>query len=113
MIFIFCYSLARPVDKATIQYFVYIGKVLSNDPSISANETNSNVDKNELIQKICATLDLTESELAECVGKTILSTARQVISKRYPNRTTVFADVDKTHIQAVAGKCSSFFYSSY
>ncbi|CAF3863652.1 unnamed protein product [Rotaria magnacalcarata] len=94
--------MPRPVDKATLQYFIYIGKVLSNDPSVSENEANEAVNKTELIEKICSTLGITESELAKCAGKTILSTARRVISKKYPNSSTVFADVDKDHIQAAA-----------
>lgn len=47
---------------------------------------------------------MTDLELNVNVGKTILSTARRVIGAKYPNMTTVFADVDKQHIQAVTGE---------
>ena len=96
--------LARPVDKNTIQYFVHIGKILAHDIESTTNDINDVNSKKNLLTSICERLGMTETELAARTGRTILSTARQVASAKYPNEQHVFADVSKEHIQAIAGK---------
>ena len=102
--------LARPVDKAAINYLIHIGKILSNKLNPSASE-NDNAIGSQMIESISIKLGMSENELAACIGKTILSTARQIISKNYPAPTTIFANVDREHVRTVAGKCSSIAFS--
>ncbi|CAF4466881.1 unnamed protein product, partial [Rotaria sp. Silwood2] len=98
--------MPRPVDKSTMQYFIHIGKVLANDFGISMNDSNEMVNKEEILDVICAALEMSEAELAARIGQGLLSTARQVISAKYPDEMTTFAEVKKEHIQAVAGEIS-------
>ncbi|CAF1341581.1 unnamed protein product [Rotaria sp. Silwood1] len=93
---------SSPVDKSTIQYFIHVGKVLANDLGISMNDSNEMVNKEEILDVICAALEMSEAELAARIGQGLLSTARQVISAKYPDEMTTFAEVKKEHIQAVA-----------
>ena len=77
---------------------------------ISLNDSNKMVNKEEILDRICAVLEMSDGELAACTGRSLLSTARQVISAMYPNEMTIFAEVKKEHIQAVAGEfCSLIF----
>ena len=98
------FSTARPSDKQTIEYLIHIGKILSNDQGDGGSADDQNLNKDEILAHICTVLGMTDSELKSCQGKTILSTARQTISKKYPNASTTFADVLTEHIQAAAGK---------
>lgn len=47
---------------------------------------------------------MNETDLRACQGKTLLSTARQIIGTKHPDESTTFADVPKKHIQAAAGE---------
>ena len=71
------------------------------------NDSNEMVNKEEILDRICAVLEMSEGELAACTGWSLLSTARQVISAMYPDEMTIFAEVKKEHIQAVAGEFCS------
>ncbi|CAF4957099.1 unnamed protein product, partial [Rotaria sp. Silwood1] len=73
---------SSPVDKSTIQYFIHVGKVLANDLGISMNDSNEMVNKEEILDVICAALEMSEAELAARIGQGLLSTARQVISAK-------------------------------
>ena len=64
-----------------------------------------------MIESISIKLGMSENELTACIGKTILSTARQIISKNYPDPVTTFANVDREHVRTVAGKCSFIAFS--
>ncbi|CAF5073585.1 unnamed protein product, partial [Rotaria magnacalcarata] len=88
--------LARPTDKATIDYFIDIGRVLSGE----AERTND--DKSDLLTNIMDALDLTEQQLEKCIEKNIRITARRIMKAKYPSPVIgfKFADVDKDHISA-------------
>ncbi|CAF1527532.1 unnamed protein product [Adineta ricciae] len=94
--------MPRPVDKQTIDYFIYVGKTLSNYVNEVSDDGDGSLDRGDILDYICTTLGMTEAELRACAGKTLLSTARQVIGKKYPGLSTTFADVAKEHVQAVA-----------
>ncbi|CAF0809163.1 unnamed protein product [Adineta steineri] len=96
--------MPRPVDKITIKYFINTGKVLSDDIDDPSHIDNT-IDNEILLSTICETLNMTDSELHANIGKSILSTARQVIGAKYPNLATIFADVQKVHIQAITEYC--------
>ncbi|CAF5043621.1 unnamed protein product, partial [Rotaria magnacalcarata] len=85
-----------PTDKATIDYFIDIGRVLSGE----AERTND--DKSDLLTNIMDALDLTEQQLEKCIGKNIRITARRIMKAKYPSPVIdfKFADVDKDHISA-------------
>ncbi len=53
---------------------------------------------------------MTEAQLAENTGKTILSTARQIIGTKYPDPETAFVSIEKDHIRAVIGNFFNLFY---
>jgi hypothetical protein len=78
--------------------------VLSSDLDDYSNDNNNMGDKEDLIETICLTLNMTEDQLSTNTGKTILSTARQIIGAKYPDPATIFANVEKEHIQAVIGE---------
>ena len=80
-----------------------VGKILSNESHPHSEIDGDELDKGEILDYICSTLDMTEAELIACNGKTLLSTARQVIAKKYPEPHTTIADVSQEHIQAAAG----------
>ena len=108
--YVFCWThlvllpfLARPVDKATINHLIHIGKILSNELNPSTDE-NDNAIRRQMIKSISIKPGMSENELAVCIGKTILSTARQIIAKKYPDPTTTFANVDREHVRPVAGR---------
>ena len=61
------------------------------------------VEKGELLDSIMTALDMTESELTANIRRSILSTARQLIGMKYPEEHTVYAQVKREHIKAVAG----------
>ncbi|CAM4819408.1 unnamed protein product [Rotaria magnacalcarata] len=88
--------MPRPTDKATIDYFIDIGRVLSGE----AERTND--DKSDLLTNIMDALDLTEQQLEKCIGKNIRITARRIMKAKYPSPVIgfKFADVDKDHISA-------------
>ncbi|UJR34562.1 hypothetical protein I4U23_027338 [Adineta vaga] len=94
--------MPRPVDKQTIEYFIYVGKTLSNYVDEVSDDGDESLDKGDVLDYICTALGMTEAELRACAGKTLLSTARQVIGTKYPGLSTTFADVAKEHVQAVA-----------
>lgn len=94
---------ARPTDKQTIDYFIRIGKTLSNDVNETSKDGEESIDRGEILAFISTTLDMSEDDLTNCNGKTLLSTARQVIGKKYPDPLTTFGDVETKHIQAAAG----------
>ncbi|CAF0995444.1 unnamed protein product [Adineta steineri] len=96
--------MPRPVDKITIKYFINTGKVLSDDIDDPSHIDNT-IDNEILLTTICETLNMTDSELHANIGKSILSTARQVIGAKYPDLATIFADVQKVHIQAITEYC--------
>ncbi len=78
--------------------------MLSSDLDDYSNDNNNMGDKEDLIETICLTLNMTEDQLSTNTGKTILSTARQIIGAKYPDPATIFANVEKEHIQAVIGE---------
>jgi hypothetical protein len=53
---------------------------------------------------------MTQAQLAENTGKTILSTARQIIGTKYPDPETEFVSIEKNHIRAVIGNFFNLFY---
>ncbi|CAF4108903.1 unnamed protein product, partial [Rotaria magnacalcarata] len=63
--------MPRPTDKATIDYFIDIGRVLSG----AAERTND--DKSDLLTNMMDALDLTEQQLEKYIGKNIRITARR------------------------------------
>lgn len=65
-------------------------------------------DKQEILNLLCSALGMTEAELQACQGKTLLSTARQVIAAKYPAELATFSDVSKEHLQAAAGELLSY-----
>ena len=87
---IFYLFSARPVDRATIQYLIHIGKVLANESSADGSDMDQDVDKGDILELICTTLNMSEAQLASCKGKSLLSTARQIVAARYPNEKGVF-----------------------
>ncbi|CAF5160166.1 unnamed protein product, partial [Rotaria magnacalcarata] len=88
--------MPRPTDKATIDYFIDIGRVLSGE----AERTND--DKSDLLTNMMDALDLTEQQLEKYIGKNIRITARRIMKAKYPSPVIgfKFADVDKDHISA-------------
>jgi hypothetical protein len=97
--------VARPVDKHTIEYLVHVGKMLANDSGNVSDGTEDVLDRGEILDLICTRLGMTEAELICCTGKTLLSTARQVIGGKYPDESTEFSQVDNEHVLAAAGEC--------
>lgn len=93
--------LARPTDPKTIDYFIQIGKVLSCDTETVNEKT---IEKGELLDSIMATLEMTETELTQYIGRSILSTARQIVGTKYPGEDVVYANVKKEHIKAIVGQ---------
>ncbi|CAF1570040.1 unnamed protein product [Rotaria magnacalcarata] len=91
--------MPRPTDKATIDYFIDIGRVLSG----AAERTND--DKSDLLTNMMDALDLTEQQLEKYIGKNIRITARRIMKAKYPSPVIgfKFADVDKDHISAARG----------
>jgi hypothetical protein len=94
----------RPSDKKTIDYFIHMGKILSNSTDDNIGDDGEMIDKGEILDLLCSALDMTEADLQACQGKTLLSTARQVIGTKYPDESTTFADIPKAHLQAAAGE---------
>ncbi|CAF4145520.1 unnamed protein product, partial [Rotaria magnacalcarata] len=90
----------RPTDKATIDYLIDVGRVLSGE----AERTND--DKSDLLTNIIDALDLTKQQLEKCIGKNIRITARRIMKAKYPSPVIgfKFADVDKDHISAARGQ---------
>ncbi|CAM4826035.1 unnamed protein product [Rotaria magnacalcarata] len=90
------YQTTRPTDKATIDYLIDVGRVLSGE----AERTND--DKSDLLTNIIDALDLTKQQLEKCIGKNIRITARRIMKAKYPSPVIgfKFADVDKDHISA-------------
>jgi hypothetical protein len=86
--------------------------VLSDDLDDTTNNNNNTDYVEKLLDTICLTLGMSEDQLTANIGKTILSTARQVIEAKYPGDDTVFSDVPKEHIQAVIGEFFMFFVLS-
>lgn len=104
MFFYIDWPLARPSDKKTIDYFIHIGKILSNSAADNVGDDGERIDKGEILEILCSTLEMSEADLQACQGKTLLSTARLVIGARHPEESKSFADVPKEHIQAAAGE---------
>jgi hypothetical protein len=96
--------IARLVDKQTIEYLVYVGKMLANDSGSVSDGTEDVLDQGEILDLICTRLYMSEAKLISYTGKTLLSTARQVIRGKYPEESTEFAHVDNEHILAAAGE---------
>ena len=97
------FALARPTDKATIEYLIHIGSVLSGGMVNEEARADEALEKTELLDSIMTTLDMTEAELTGNIKRSILSTARQIIGVKYPGESVVYADVKKEHIRAIAG----------
>lgn len=103
--------IARPVDKQTIEYLIHVGKILASDSGSVPDSSEDVLDRGEILDLICTRLGMTEAELISCTGKTLLSTARQVIGGKYPDESTEFAQVDNEHILAAAGECFRPIYA--
>lgn len=73
----------------------------------TSKDGEESLDRGEILDLICTQLDMSEHELTSCNKGTLLSTARQVIGKKYSDPSTVFADVEQKHIQAAAGIINS------
>ena len=114
LMILFCHFIiiARPADKATIEYFINIGNVLSDDMDNGTNNKNNTDDTENVLETICSTLGMSEDQLTANIGKTILSTARQVIGCKYPDPETIFGKIEKGHIQAVIGEFFMLFVLS-
>ena len=69
--------------------------MLSDSLDDNSNDNNSMLDPGDLLDRICLTLDMTEDQLKANRGKTVLSTARQIIGAKYSDPATVFAGVEK------------------
>jgi hypothetical protein len=85
--------------------------MLANDSGSVPDSSEDVLDRGEILDLICTRLDMTEVELISCTGKTLLSTARQVIGGKYPDESTEFAQVDNEHILAAAGECFRPIYA--
>jgi predicted deacylase len=97
------FVVARPTDKATIEYLIQVGNVLSGGMVNEDDSDGDAVEKGELLDSIMTALDMTESELTANIRRSILSTARQIIGVKYPEEHVVYAQVKKEHVKAVAG----------
>ena len=84
--------VARPTKK-TIDYFIHIGRILSNSAADNVFDDGERIDKGENLDVLCAALDMSEADLTACQGNTLMSTARQVISTKHPDESTTFTDV--------------------
>ena len=62
------------------------------------------IGKGELLDSIMAILEMTEAELTQYVGRSILSTARQIVETKYPGEDVVFANAKKDRIKAIVGQ---------
>ena len=72
---------------------MHIGKILSNSAADNVFGDGDGMDKGDILDLLCSALDMTEADLQACQGKTLLSTARQVIGTKHPDESTTFADV--------------------
>ena len=95
------FLLARPTDTKTIDCVIQIGEVLSSDTETVKENT---IGKGELLDSIMAILEMTEAELTQYVGRSILSTARQIVETKYPGEDVVFANAKKDRIKAIVGQ---------
>ncbi|CAF4268937.1 unnamed protein product [Rotaria sp. Silwood2] len=88
--------MPRPTDRATIDYLIDIGKVLSGE-----NES-TNDDKSNVLEDVVTALDVTEQQLEKCIGKNIRITVRKIMKLKHlsPPPGFKFADVDQEHISA-------------
>ena len=97
------FVLARPIDKMTIDYLIHVGKVLSGGTVNGEDDYDEEMGKGEMLESIMQTLDMSEEELTANTGRSILSTARQLIGAKYPGQRVIYANVKKEHIKAVVG----------
>lgn len=77
---------------------------MSNEINADGSDISQEIDKGDILDRMCTILNMTEVDLSSCHGKTLLSTARQIAAAKYPDENVVFGDVPKEHIQAIAGK---------
>lgn len=83
---------------------IHLAKILSIERSDVDFNDDPNLNIDEILAPVGASLYTTEVEQKACQGRTILPTARQVIVKKYPSTSTSRSDISDEHIQPEAGE---------
>jgi hypothetical protein len=92
---------ARPVDQATIDYLIDIGRILSGELNMDADE------KSDVLFRVTTVLNVTEKQLAACKGKNIRITVRQIMKMMHPDPPELRGIRDGTgqkKIELIAGR---------
>ncbi len=92
--------IARPIDQATIDYLIDIGRILNGEFNMDADE------KSDVLLRVTSALDVTEKQLATCNGKNIRITVRQIMKMIHPDPPSdfKFAQVNREHVAAARGE---------